>query len=402
MRKRFNKLILILLVFLMLFTACNKNNNQTVEETQEEVAKTEDVQQEEKEPEKEPEDEKPEETESEFMEVKYSDAFSVEYLEDGVKLVTDAEDRKLLLVPKGDTPPEGYDDAILIETPVENAYFCSTTQVGMLRPLGDDIWDHVGAVNDDSDGWPFPEVLEGLEDGSIAYLGTYEPDYEMLQDFNPDLTFVYTGSYPQTEIIKMLEELDLPYAVDNEYMENHHTGRLEWIKFLATFFNKDEEAIDYVNSEIEKLEKMEDIVKDAPKPKVAWGAVIDGTVYVPGVDSYVAEAIRAAGGDYVFSNIEGTGSSQITLEEFFVQLEDADYWIYSSNSMYMPDKKTLLESAPVLADTKVVQEGNIYQFGLDYYYETDKAGEQVIDIAAIIHPDLFPDYEINHFNKLAE
>ncbi|NSJ93237.1 hypothetical protein G7A79_29740, partial [Coprococcus sp. MSK.21.13] len=50
-------------------------------------------------------------------EIKYATKFKVEYLDNGVKLVTDGANRKLLLVPKGQEKPKGYDDVEVIKTP---------------------------------------------------------------------------------------------------------------------------------------------------------------------------------------------------------------------------------------------------------------------------------------------
>jgi iron complex transport system substrate-binding protein len=384
LKKRFKGLTTIILIGVlamsMCFTACTKKP-EVLEKSKTEQGSNE--------------------KDSKFMKVENSSAFSVEYLENDVKVVTDGEGRKFLLVPKEGQVPEGHKDATVIRTPVENVLFCSATQVGMIRPL--DLWDKIGGVTQEKGSWPFPEIEEGLNNGNITFVGkSSEPDYEKIQDLNPDITFVYTGTYPQTGIINKLEELGLPYAVDNEYMESKHTGRMEWIKFLATFFNEDDKAVQYVDRQIKDLEEMHDKVKDANKPKVVWGSIKDGIVYVPGPESYVAEAVKTAGGEYLVPEIKGSGSSQISVEEFYQLLQEADIFMYSSNKKYVPDYKALSELAPVIGDAPVVKDKQVWQFSVDYYMDTDKADEQVIDLAAILHPELFKDYKIKHYNALAE
>lgn len=384
LKKRFKGLTTIILIGVlamsMCFTACTKKP-EVLEKSKTEQGSNE--------------------KDSKFMKVENSSAFSVEYLENDVKVVTDGEGRKFLLVPKEGQVPEGHKDATVIRTPVENVLFCSITQVGMIRPLG--VWDKVGGVTQDKGSWPFPEIEEGLNKGNIKFIGnSSEPDYEKIQDLNPDITFVYTGSYPQTGIINKLEELGLPYAVDNEYMESKHTGRMEWIKFLATFFNEDDKAVEYVDRQIKDLEEMSNKIKDAKKPKVVWGSINDGIVYVPGPESYVAEAVKTAGGEYLTPEIKGSGSSQISVEEFYQLLQDADIFMYSSNKKYLPDYKALSELAPVIGDAPVVKDKQVWQFSEDYYMDTDKADEQVIDLASILHPELFKDYKVKHYNPLAK
>lgn len=395
MRKNLNGLKFIMLIFIlamsMVFTGCSKKDA-VVDSSKVEEDKAGELKEEIEEADK---------KESSFMKVENSSAFSVEYLENDVKIVMDAENQKFLLVPKEGQVPEGHEDVILVRTPVENVLCCSSTQVAMLRPL--DVWDKVGGVTMDKGEWIFREVEEGLENGSISFVGTgNEPDYEKIQELDPDITFVYTGKSSQTNMIKKLEELALPYAVDNEYMEARHDGRMEWTKFLATFFNEDDKAVAYVDRQNKDLEEMADKIKDADKPKIAWGVVHSGVVYVPGPESYVAEAVKAAGGEYLVPNISGSGSSQIAIEEFYNLIQKADVFIYSSNKNYLPDYQALFDLAPVFADAPVVKDKKIWQFSIDYYMNTDRADEQVIDLAAIFHPELFKDYEIKHYNTLAE
>ncbi|MCL1912416.1 MAG: ABC transporter substrate-binding protein [Eubacteriaceae bacterium] len=340
---------------------------------------------------------------SKFLKVENSNAFSIEYLEDGAKMVTDAENQKFLLVPRGEPAPEGYEDAIVLYTPVERALSFSSTQVGMIAHY-DGILDYFAGVSGDAGTWgEFTNIEEYLASGKIRYIGSNTPDYELIQEIDPELAFVFTGtSTTQTDLINMLAQLGIPVAVDNEYMEETHLGRLEWTKFLAAFFGYEEEASSYVDQQVENLAQMEALVAGRDKPKVVWGTVRSGIVYVPGNESYVAGAVRAAGGDYLFSHIPGVGSTQISLEEFYTVLAGADIWIYSSNKNYMPSYRALLELAPVAADAPVVVERNVWQFDVFYYVNTNQADMQVVDLAAIFHPDVFEGHKIRHYNPVGE
>ena len=336
-----------------------------------------------------------------FMEIRYATGFTVEYIDD-LTIVTDAEDQQFLLVPRGQTVPDGFDDMTVIFTPVERALFGSTTHVGMISPF--DIWGNVGGIvavpgsNEAMDS----DVEESGYD--IPYVGSWmTPDYEMIQVINPDIAFVYTGTSPQTELITMLEELNIPVAVNNEYMEPRHEGRMEWMLFFAPFFDIDEEVIAYVEGQFEMLEEMEALLEGVvDKPRVAWGLYHNGVVFVPGVDSYVANKVRAAGGEYLFSHLPDAGSSQISVEDFYATLMDADIWIYSSNRNFVPDYDALLALAPIVEDVPVVVDRQVWQFHEGYWYFTDQLAQQVIDLAIIFHPDLFPDQESFHYIPLAE
>ncbi|MCL1912413.1 MAG: ABC transporter substrate-binding protein [Eubacteriaceae bacterium] len=340
--------------------------------------------------------------ENTFLKVENSSAFSIEYLGEGSKLVTDGENQKFLLVPRGATAPEGYEDAILLYTPVERAISFSTTQIGMIAHY-DGILDYFAGVSWEAGSWgDLANIEEYMGSGKIKFIGGTPPDYELIQEINPELVFVNTGSSPQTDIIDMMNQLGIPMAVANAYMEETHLGRMEWTKFLAAFFDYEEDAAIYVDQQVERLTQMEALLAGRDKPKVAWGMVYNGIVYVPGNESYVANAVRAAGGDYLFSHIEGAGSAQISVEEFYSVLVGANIWMYSSNKNYVPNYKALLDLAPIVADAPVVLDRNVWQFDVFYYNYTNEADIQVIELAAIFHPDVFEGYSFRHYNPIAE
>jgi len=342
-----------------------------------------------------------------FVPVEYTTAFSIEYLDkaNDIKLVTDAEGNKFLLVPKTAEVPSGYEDAALVRTPLENVVFASATQVCMLRPFKD-LWGSVSGVSSGAGEWGdgFPEIEAGLADGSIYNISTSGGvggfDFEAIAEDDPDMVFLYTGDYGQTDLLNKCEDLGIPYAVDNEYMEGDYLGRREWLKFIAAFYNRDEDAAEYFESQLALDKEMKEAVAGAgEKPKVAWAMVWSGTVYIPGNESYVAKQIKAAGGDYLFKDIAGTGSVALTLEEFYDKLEEADVLIYSNTTTYCSGLSAILEDMPLAADTAVFKNGNVWLFSSNYYLGTDESVTQTVDAAAIFHPKLFEDHTIKYFVK---
>ena len=392
------KLIVLSLVTIVLLSACTSGTNNTAPSptltnapapggTSEPVSS----------PENTPEPER------RFVSVEYSTSFSVEYITDDVLLVSDAENQRFLLVPRGQEAPAGHEDALIVYTPVERVLFSSSTQFGMLVPF--DIWNNMGGLVSNPTDWPFPELNERIADGSIVYVGNSmgsELDYELIQELNPELSFVYSGPSAQTDLMLKLDELGLPYAVDNEYMEATHQGRMEWIKFLAPFFGKTGEAVEYVDAMFGRLADMESRIEGADKPKVAWGRVDGGVARVVGADSYVAKMLDSVGCEYLFSHIEGNGTVQISTEEFYDAVMDADIWIYSVTPTSMSGYDALLEIQPIMADVPCVINKQVWQIGVNYYSFTAEIDYQVIELASIIHPELFPEVEnLRQFQKMA-
>lgn len=323
----------------------------------------------------------------EKVKITYASGFSIDNLGNGSKLVTDGDDQKFLLVPKGNIIPSGYENAILVRTPIDNVFLGSSTYACALNALG--LVDSIGGVTSDAPEWYIPEVKSGIENGSIKFVGqAFAPDFEKIRKIDPEIAFVYTGLYPQTNMIDKFKELGITYAVNNEYMETTTLGRLEWMKFEAAFYNKDSEAKVYFDEEVNKINKLKSMTKGLNGKKVVWASIYKGVVYVPNAGSYVAEMIEAAGGVYAFEDL-GTSrvdTAKLTLEEFYVKAKDADVLIYAST--YGNSIQDIIDQAPILEDIKSIKDGNAYKFHLSWFQTIDKTADKYINLANILYPNI--------------
>jgi len=140
-------------------------------------------------------------------------------------------------------------------------------------------------------------------------------------------------------------------------------------------------------------------VEDSEKPKLVWFLIWKGVVYVPRGESYVAKMAEYANANYVFSDLNGTGSAKVTLEDLLLRGSDADVAVYSSYRV--KNVSDLLEIDSRLSEIKAVKTGRIYRISEDYWQlgllHTDVV---VKDLAAIYHPDKFKDYKPRFFVKL--
>ena len=166
----------------------------------------------------------------------------------------------------------------------------------MLRPLDSEtVWNSVAGVNGERDSWSFEEIKKGFDDGRIVNVGgdMGEPDYELVQKMNPDLAFVYTGSSPQVGVIEKFEELGIPYAVDNEYMEQTYMGRMEWLRFIAAFYNEDEKVDEIMANAKTALDEMKATVAGKDKPTVVYGNLYDlSLIHIFEIGNLDGETIR--------------------------------------------------------------------------------------------------------------
>ncbi len=349
------------------------------------------------------EESKSNESSAAFVENLYDPNFSIELLEDGIKKVIDGEGRELILVPKEmEEVPAEYTDSIVIRTPVENAVFLSSTQVCTFRAVDDSaIIEAIAGVSGGADEWAgIPAIKEGLENGSIVDIGGAsmgEPDYELIQSLNPDIVFLYTGSNPQTNQIAKFEELGINYAVDNEYMESNYLARMEWMRFILTFFNADEQVNEVMNNAQKVVDEVKSKIEGLEKPKVAVFSVYDGAVYGTSDNSWVGTMLSDMGGINAFSGMpEGT----LTMEAAFECIQDADVIIYTSTPAYCNGMEGVMEAFPQLSECKAYENDRVYQYGESFWIGIDQSEIMAADLAAAIYPDTFADRTLTYYVKL--
>ncbi len=349
------------------------------------------------------EESKSNESSATFVENLYDPNFSIELLEDGIKKVIDGEGRELILVPKEmEEVPAEYTDSIVIRTPVENAVFLSSTQVCTFRAVDDSaIIEAIAGVSGGVDEWAgIPAIKEGLENGSIVDIGGAsmgEPDYELIQSLNPDIVFLYTGSNPQTNQIAKFEELGINYAVDNEYMESNYLARMEWMRFILTFFNADEQVNEVMNNAQKVVDEVKSKIEGLEKPKVAVFSVYDGAVYGTSDNSWVGTMLSDMGGINAFSGMpEGT----LTMEAAFECIQDADVIIYTSTPAYCNGMEGVMEAFPQLSECKAYENDRVYQYGESFWIGIDQSEIMAADLAAAIYPDTFADRTLTYYVKL--
>ncbi len=349
------------------------------------------------------EESKSNESSATFVENLYDPNFSIELLEDGIKKVIDGEGRELILVPKEmEEVPAEYTDSIVIRTPVENAVFLSSTQVCTFRAVDDSaIIEAIAGVSGGVDEWAgIPAIKEGLENGSIVDIGGAsmgEPDYELIQSLNPDIVFLYTGSNPQTNQIAKFEELGINYAVDNEYMESNYLARMEWMRFILTFFNADEQVNEVMNNAQKVVDEVKSKIEGLEKPKVAVFSVYDGAVYGTSDNSWVGTMLSDMGGINAFIGMpEGT----LTMEAAFECIQDADVIIYTSTPAYCNGMEGVMEAFPQLSECKAYENDRVYQYGESFWIGIDQSEIMAADLAAAIYPDTFADRTLTYYVKL--
>lgn len=315
------------------------------------------------------------------MELQFATQFSVDYYQDGYKLISLADGTRFLVIPEGSECPKGIaKDIVPLYQPVENIYLAATASMCLFDAL--DSLDSIRLSGTKEDGWHIENARLAMQEGRILYAGKYsEPDYEMMLDYRCPLAIESLMIGHASEVKDKLEELGIAVFIDQSSMEPHPLGRTEWIKVYGALLNKEETAEALFEEQVKYLNEAAG-TEGSGKTVAFFHISSSGYVVARKSGDYVTKMLELAGGKYVFDNLGDpetrTSTVTIEMEKFFATAKDADYIIY--NSTIGGEIKTideLLAKNELLAEFKAVQNGNVWCTSENMYQETTQLGQMI-------------------------
>ncbi len=297
-------------------------------------------------------------------------------------------DRYLLLPKDCDVPKNLPSKVTVIRTPVTNTYLCASSAMALWKRLGSLDSIKFSAVQ--KKDWYVPEAARAMDEGKILYAGKYNaPDFELLLKENCSLAIESTMIYHTPQIKEKLESLEIPVFVDKSSYEENPLGRMEWIKLYGIMCKKQEQAEDFFQKQVARIETNTTSQKIPQKSVSFFYITSNGMVVIRGSEDYIVKMIEMAGGEYAFAfaNTRKTSSPSVTIsmEQFYSQCASSDILIYNSSiDNTLHSKADLLSKSPLFSDFKAVQNGEIWMTGKYLYQATDRIGDMILDLRAII------------------
>ena len=346
--------------------------------------------------------------------VKYAEHFSIEYKENGVKIVTESRGKRLLLVPRGKHIPAEYrrSNMPVVRTPVKRAMLCSTTYVSFLRFLDEkkSLYSSIAAVTMRREKWTDETIREMMGSGKISYfpyIFGQKLGAEGIIAYRPEIVFTSDKTADVSRIDSQLEAAGIISVCIDNYMEKSDNAYLEWLKFFGAFYNMDEEGdiafrknkaeMDRLKSRITELEKN----KKLSRPSVAVGSFFKGIYLTKPGNSKYKNITESAGGKFLPDEAVIFGENgRLTPEKFLESCKNADILIYRSTDERTPSMEALLAQSVVLKGIKAVKENNVYVLDRGYYMNAAEVVEKFKDLVFIFHPGLMPGHKLRHFRKL--
>ena len=322
------------------------------------------------------------------LEPEYARQFSIDYYEQGYKLITIEESGRYLVIPEDRALPGGLPaDITPLRQPLDCIYLVATAAMDLFRAL--DAIGNIRLSGTDAAGWYIPEAVAALESGDMLYAGKYSaPDYERILAEGCDLAIESTMIYHSPEVKEQLERLGIPVLVERSSYESDPLGRMEWIKLYGALLNRESQAQQLFDRAQSALASLPD-QPDSGKTVAFFYINSVGTVNVRKSGDYVAEMIRLAGGRYVPENLGDNGNFLSTMnmdmESFYAAAKDADILIYNSTiDGELTRMDQLLQKSSLLADFKAVQSGDVWCTGRNMFQETMGLWEMILELHSVI------------------
>ena len=342
---------------------------------------------------------------------KYAHGFQIEKSENLTKLSVfnpweKAENISVdyYLLKKETALPDSLSNQKIIETPVQRVICLSTTHIAFLNEL-DEINSIVGISG--SQYVSNRELRKRIETGEVPNVGYGQNlNYEQIVSQQPDLVMVYGVGSEVTSYTQKLEEMGIPVILIAEYLEENPLGKAEWIKFIAALFEKEKTAGTFF-SQVEKeyLELKQRAAGQTNQPKVLVGLPYNDTWWVPGGNSYMANLISDAGGDYLGKENQSNESFAISFENALTWGSQADVWINMGN---LASKKEIRATDERFENFRVYNQGRIFNnikklspHGGNDFWESGTVNPHLIlrDLITVFHPEIIQE-EMIYYSEI--
>lgn len=290
----------------------------------------------------------------------------------------------LMVNERVNAPVDNAERAAVLRLPLHRLVVYSAVHAALLCEMG--YADAIVGVAD-AQYIKTPELKERLADGRIVDVGSsVEPSLEKIVALKPDALLI---SPFQNAGHGVVDKTGIPVIECADYMETTPLGRAEWSKFYAMLV----EGIAPGNSAMFKEAKerytalRERWADTRKKPRVITEMQQRGIWMVPGGQSFAAQMIADAGGEYPFADQHTPGSLQYPYEKVFAASKNCDIWLVKSLSDITLED--VARNARFNKDIWAYRNGGVYNANTSkvaYYEETPFHPDLLLqDYVAIFH-----------------
>lgn len=292
-----------------------------------------------------------------------------------------------------------------INIPVSRLVSFSTTHIGFLDVLGvqNTLVGFSGTTYICNDS-----VRKMVDEGKIVEVGNEGGiDHEKIVMLHPDIVMTYLTGNAAYDQVDKLYTLGLQPVINNEFMELSPLGQAEWIKFIAVFYDRLDEAnaiFDKVMTEYIATSSL--VGERGDRPTVFTGMAYKGEWTIPGGKSFAAGYIHDAGGKYLWESDSKTGNFPVSFETMLSIAGEAEIWLHPGASASSAE---ILAADERYASFDALKTGHIFnnnarlcEGGGNDYWERGIVfpNEVLADLVAIFHPEVLKDHTFTFYTHL--
>lgn len=314
------------------------------------------------------------------------------------------KDFTYVLKEKNGIVPDSLKKYTQISVPLRSIVVTSTTNIPFLEMLG---------VEKSLVGFPHTDYVSSektralIDAGSVKNVGQNEKlNIEQLIELAPELivTFGIDNNNPS---IENLQKSGLKVLIQADWMEQSPLGKAEWLKLYGALFGKEKEADALFENIVKEYSNaLELVATKKPASTVLYGSMYQDQWFVAKGSSWVAQFMKDAKADYLWKDLEGTGSLGLSFENVLDKAKTANFWIATGSFKSLSE----LEKAnphynqfdAFVNKTIYTFEGKLGDTGGTIFYELSPSRPDLVlkDYIKIFHPELLPNYTFTFAQKL--
>lgn len=309
-----------------------------------------------------------------------------------------------ILKEKNGIVPDSLKKYNQISVPLQSIVVTSTTNIPFLEMLG---------VEKSLIGFPHTDYVSSaktralIDAGSVKNVGQNEKlNIEQLIELAPDLIVTF-GIDNNNPTLENLQKSGLKVLIQADWMEQSPLGKAEWLKLYAALFGKEKEAdVLFENIVKEYYNALALVADKKPTSTVLYGSMYQDQWFVAKGNSWVAQFMKDAKADYLWKDLEGTGSLGLSFENILDKAKTANFWIATGSFKSLSE---LEKANPHYSQFDAFTNKTIYTFegklgatGGTIFYELSPSRPDLVlkDYIKIFHPELLLDYNFTFAQKL--
>lgn len=263
--------------------------------------------------------------------VTYAQNFDIQYFDDFSILTiytpqtAQTQKKEFYLFQKNKKIPDSLQHQNIIRVPIQKIVATSTAHIPMLEALKAEKY-LVGFPN--TSYISSEKTYNRIAAGQVTELGNeQEMNMELLLTLQPEVV-ILTAQENTLKWKNRLQKIPIQLLENSDWLEKHPLGRAEWIKVFGLLFNQSAQADSLflgISNRYNELKKSASTIQH--KPTVMSGSLFQDIWYTPSGESFLAQLIADANGQYIWSDTKGTGSLSLSPESVLVKAQHTDFWI---------------------------------------------------------------------------